>query len=237
MLPVSQLKMLVYVSLFLVVLSTAKLCHGAAADASARGQQTPTELDGSSDAMRHKRGPTVGLFAFPRVGRSDPELVDWGEAALPVELADDYGDYSIREYKRQGLVPFPRVGRSGPSLARFWPKSMQQKRAGNSGASSGMWFGPRLGKRANAAASEIKGNEVYTPRLGRSYFSRLVNYERQFQSSLPIPLCYFRLNPPQTKLSAEIPLPSDAITITRKAGESLFGTGSEAFLINKLSEI
>ncbi|XP_055536157.1 cardio acceleratory peptide 2b isoform X2 [Wyeomyia smithii] len=177
MLPVSQLKMLAYVSLFLVVLSTAKFCHG-------------DELDGSSDG-RHKRGPTVGLFAFPRVGRSDPELVEWGDAALPVELADDYRDYPIREYKRQGLVPFPRVGRSGPSLAaRYWPVSMQQKRAGNSGSSSGMWFGPRLGKRANAAASEIKGNEVYTPRLGRnlpeaSYFSRPMDYRRQFQLSLP----------------------------------------------------
>lgn len=73
-------------------------------------------------------------------------------------------DYPIREAKRQGLVPFPRVGRSGMNAARFyWPKTMmpqQQKRAGNSGANSGMWFGPRLGKRANAASTEIKGEQL-----------------------------------------------------------------------------
>uniref|UniRef100_A0A182PV04 Uncharacterized protein n=1 Tax=Anopheles epiroticus TaxID=199890 RepID=A0A182PV04_9DIPT len=90
-----------------------------------------------------KRGPTVGLFAFPRVGRSDPELnVDWeaSPALLPMETGDDYGitvgsepcnglaypwisfhspslpeDYPMKEMKRQGLVPFPRVGRSGKS--------------------------------------------------------------------------------------------------------------------------
>ncbi|XP_058443055.1 cardio acceleratory peptide 2b isoform X2 [Malaya genurostris] len=174
MLPVSQLKMIVYISLALIVLSTAKLCH---ADA---------EVDSSGD-VRHKRGPTVGLFAFPRVGRSDPDLAEWGNSALPAELADDY-DYPIREFKRQGMVAYPRVGRSGPTMVRYWPKSMQQKRAGNSGANGGMWFGPRLGKRANSAISEIKGNEVYTPRLGRdstgsSYFNRLLGYKIFFRTS------------------------------------------------------
>ncbi|XP_021696183.1 cardio acceleratory peptide 2b isoform X3 [Aedes aegypti] len=194
---VTQFKTLAYVSLVFVVLSAVKFCRADASD-----------LDSVSEG-RHKRGPTVGLFAFPRVGRSDPDLLEWSDAAavaaaLPLELADDYEDYPIREAKRQGLVPFPRVGRSGMNAARFyWPKTMmpqQQKRAGNSGANSGMWFGPRLGKRANAASTEIKGTEVYTPRLGRnserpqigesgdlnarsSSRSKLEDFERLFRSS------------------------------------------------------
>ncbi|XP_065082411.1 cardio acceleratory peptide 2b-like isoform X2 [Ochlerotatus camptorhynchus] len=189
---VTQFKTLAYVSLMLVVLSTVRFCRADAAD-----------MDSVSE-VRHKRGPTVGLFAFPRVGRSDPDLLEWGDAAaaaasLPLELADDYEDYPIRESKRQGLVPFPRVGRAGANPARYyyWPKTVQQKRAGNSGANSGMWFGPRLGKRANAASTEIKGNEVYTPRLGRDWdgetgdlnahgrsSSRLADFERLLRSSL-----------------------------------------------------
>lgn len=56
---------------------------------------TASDLDSVSEG-RHKRGPTVGLFAFPRVGRSDPDLLEWSDAAavaaaLPLELADDYG--------------------------------------------------------------------------------------------------------------------------------------------------
>ncbi|XP_029707893.2 cardio acceleratory peptide 2b isoform X1 [Aedes albopictus] len=194
---VLQFRTLACVSLMLVVLSAVKFCRADASD-----------IDSSiADGGRHKRGPTVGLFAFPRVGRSDPDLLEWSDAAavaaaLPLELADDYEDYPIREAKRQGLVPFPRVGRSGSGVsnaARFyWPKTMMQlqKRAGNSGANSGMWFGPRLGKRASAASTEIKGTEVYTPRLGRnldagdlnaqsssSTNSKPEDFERLFQTS------------------------------------------------------
>uniref|UniRef100_A0A182TZA1 Pyrokinin n=1 Tax=Anopheles melas TaxID=34690 RepID=A0A182TZA1_9DIPT len=125
-----------------------------------------------------KRGPTVGLFAFPRVGRSDPELnVDWESSAmLPLEAADDYEDYPMKEMKRQGLVPFPRVGRSGKSelamaAARYWQaaRNLQQqqqqqqqqsvvKRAGGTGANSAMWFGPRLGKRGHFGVAAASGN-------------------------------------------------------------------------------
>ncbi|XP_062545149.1 cardio acceleratory peptide 2b [Armigeres subalbatus] len=162
---VVQFRAFAYVSLMLVVLSTTvEFC---CADVS--------DLDSIGDA-RHKRGPTGGLFAFPRVGRSDPDLFQWGDVqSLPLE---DYEDYPIRESKRQGLVPFPRVGRAAQNPAFFyWPWAMTasgqlQKRASNSGANSGMWFGPRLGKRASAASTEIKGTDVYTPRLGR-------NMERQ----------------------------------------------------------
>ncbi|KAL1403880.1 hypothetical protein pipiens_005521 [Culex pipiens pipiens] len=113
MLPVAQLKMLVYVSLVLIVLSTARFCRA--------------EADGSQDggmmgeSTRHKRGPTVGLFAFPRVGRSDPaDLVEWSDLLEQQQqqqqqlAADDYEDYPYRTglemAKRQGkLVAFPRV--------------------------------------------------------------------------------------------------------------------------------
>lgn len=62
--------------------------------------------DGSQDggmlgeSTRHKRGPTVGLFAFPRVGRSDPaDLLEWGDLVEQQQqqqqqlTADDYGEY------------------------------------------------------------------------------------------------------------------------------------------------
>lgn len=58
-----------------------------------------------------------------------------------------------REMKRQGLVAFPRVGRSGGLNPRFYHQQMAEynKRgmSGASPASSHMWFGPRLGKRAH----------------------------------------------------------------------------------------
>ncbi|XP_055615942.1 cardio acceleratory peptide 2b isoform X2 [Toxorhynchites rutilus septentrionalis] len=173
MLPVSQLKMLAYISLVLIVFSTAKFCRA------------EVDQDTVVSEVRHKRGPTVGLFAYPRVGRSDPDMLEWGD--MPMELSEEY-DYPIRESKRQGLVPFPRVGRSGQNGGRqFWP--MQQKRASNSGANSGMWFGPRLGKRVSRASSEIKGNELYTPRLGRdsgefSNSRKFKDFERFFRLSL-----------------------------------------------------
>ncbi|XP_055586386.1 cardio acceleratory peptide 2b isoform X2 [Uranotaenia lowii] len=181
MLTVPQTKVLVYLSLMMVLLSATKMCRA------------------ESDMEVSKRGPTVGLFAFPRVGRSDPELGDlWADsAAIPSDLADEYDDYqSLHKPKRQGLVPFPRVGRSG-GPARYPPVSLpfanansagsayqylmaasraaaasqQQKRSSNPGAAnSGMWFGPRLGKRANLPSSEIKVRNGES-RLGRwGYF-------------------------------------------------------------------
>ncbi|XP_052861287.1 cardio acceleratory peptide 2b [Anopheles cruzii] len=136
------------------------------------------EFDGS---VRSKRGPTVGLFAFPRVGRSDPDVgFDW-DASGPVDVSgDDYDDYPLKEIKRQGLVPFPRVGRAGKQdpPSGYWQvaRSLQQqhhhhqqllqpppqpmlKRAGGSGANSGMWFGPRLGKRADPT-QQLKGDQI-----------------------------------------------------------------------------
>uniref|UniRef100_A0A182W587 Pyrokinin n=1 Tax=Anopheles minimus TaxID=112268 RepID=A0A182W587_9DIPT len=154
----SQVKPPVYVAFVLVLLvaTLLQLCQAEAPEFEAGGRIS-------------KRGPTVGLFAFPRVGRSDPEMaLDWESSAmLPMETADDYEDYPMKEMKRQGLVPFPRVGRSGKSelamaAARYWQaaRNLQQqqsivKRAGGSGANSGMWFGPRLGKRGRFGAVPV----------------------------------------------------------------------------------
>lgn len=172
MLPVAQMKMLAYVTLVMIVLSTAKFCRA--------------EADGSPDAVfgetRHKRGPTVGLFAFPRVGRSDPaDLLEWGDLVDQQQQqqllgGEDYAeDYPLRAAnlignemaKRQGkLVAFPRVGRAGGPL-RYWPSSgssgsgsLQKRASSNAGANSAMWFGPRLGKRAQVASAEIKGEQL-----------------------------------------------------------------------------
>ncbi|XP_050072880.1 cardio acceleratory peptide 2b [Anopheles maculipalpis] len=159
MLASSQVKSPVYVAFVALVLlgATLQQCQAEASEFETNGRI-------------NKRGPTVGLFAFPRVGRSDPEMtLDWESSAmLPLETGEDYEDYPMKEMKRQGLVPFPRVGRSGKSelamaAARYWQAAhnLQQqqqsivKRAGGSGANSGMWFGPRLGKRGRFGAVPV----------------------------------------------------------------------------------
>ncbi|XP_035790055.1 cardio acceleratory peptide 2b-like isoform X2 [Anopheles albimanus] len=171
-------KMPIYLSLTLVLLLAVHHCRAEEFEgASSSGSSS------SSTGGRSKRGPTVGLFAFPRVGRSDPAelgLDGWdGSVALPSrELTDDYADdYDpIKESKRQGLVPFPRVGRAGArqdlamAASRYWQaaRNLQQqqqqqllqpqviiKRASGSGANGGMWFGPRLGKRATNGDQQL----------------------------------------------------------------------------------
>ncbi|XP_050082231.1 cardio acceleratory peptide 2b isoform X2 [Anopheles aquasalis] len=167
-------KMPIYLSLTLVLLLAVHHCR---AEAEFEGVSSSS----GSSSGRSKRGPTVGLFAFPRVGRSDPTelgLDGWdGSVALPShELTDDYDDYPIKESKRQGLVPFPRVGRAGAkqdlamAASRYWQaaRNLQQqqqqqllqpqviiKRASGSGANGGMWFGPRLGKRATNGDQQL----------------------------------------------------------------------------------
>ncbi|XP_055381456.1 cardio acceleratory peptide 2b [Condylostylus longicornis] len=110
-------------------------------------------LAGEIEQAKFRRGGsgTVGLFAFPRVGRSDPRL-----QALSMDMLPDnsYEEYDERlESKRAGLVPFPRVGRSEGLQLRKLSKiaSLQQqmdkmdKRTENAGV-NGLWFGPRLGR-------------------------------------------------------------------------------------------
>ncbi|XP_064555258.1 cardio acceleratory peptide 2b isoform X2 [Drosophila montana] len=114
-----------------------------------------------SAAVEHdkiRRGANMGLYTFPRVGRSDPSLVNSlhdANDAVAYETLYGIGDASAEDFeeyqKRASLLPFPRVGRSDSEL-RKWAHllALQQaldKRTGPS-ASSGMWFGPRLGKRS-----------------------------------------------------------------------------------------
>ncbi|ALC48013.1 capa [Drosophila busckii] len=112
---------------------------------------------------KNRRGANMGLYAFPRVGRSDPSLAnslhDANDAASAYESFYSLSDASPEDFeefqKRASLVPFPRVGRGGDAELRKWAHllALQQaldKRTGPS-ASSGMWFGPRLGKRSVSA--------------------------------------------------------------------------------------
>ncbi|XP_073815654.1 cardio acceleratory peptide capability [Musca autumnalis] len=111
-----------------------------------------------------RAGGTSGLYAFPRVGRSDPSLtlgnVHNSEAenaaaaafdALYAGSFEEYEEYPKSDLKRASLFNAPRVGRMDPEV-RKWARflAMQQsldKRAGPS-ATTGVWFGPRLGKRS-----------------------------------------------------------------------------------------
>lgn len=123
-----------------------------------------------TDEVKARRGGTVGLFQFPRVGRSDPDLIEFGDGTgnaggvemLPNSI-EDYDFPQPQEMKRHNLVAFPRVGRSG--AMRYWPKSVLKnmiKRGGGSGANGGMWFGPRLGrvqKRNSDKDNSIQGDQ------------------------------------------------------------------------------
>ncbi|XP_055906496.1 cardio acceleratory peptide 2b [Eupeodes corollae] len=101
---------------------------------------------------RRGGGGTAGLFAFPRVGRSDPSLSEQtgGYDNLFPASYEEYDEYpKISEMKRAKMVAFPRVGRSDSQL-RNWARmaALQQsldKRTAPS-ANSGLWFGPRLGR-------------------------------------------------------------------------------------------
>lgn len=128
-----------------------------------------TDFDDSK--LKRAGGGSVGLFPFPRVGRSDPDMISEWETPLSYNEFDNYDgndaklcfrfvvqayptDLGRHEMKRQGLVPFPRVGRSGAINPRFLRQQMAEynnKRSlsGASPSSSHMWFGPRLGKRAH----------------------------------------------------------------------------------------
>ncbi|EDV53156.1 cardio acceleratory peptide 2b [Drosophila erecta] len=126
-----------------------------------------------SDHDKNRRGANMGLYAFPRVGRSDPSLANSLRDGLEAGFLDGiYGDASQEDYneadfqkRASGLVAFPRVGRGDAEL-RKWAHllALQQvldKRTGPS-ASSGLWFGPRLGKRsvdAQSFADSSKGQK------------------------------------------------------------------------------
>lgn len=99
-----------------------------------------------ADYVKPKRvnGRVTGLFPYARMGRSDPDLMNWDNANA-YNSFEEYEEYPHTEMKRQGLVPFPRVGRSGPSKYLSQSGFQANKRA-VSGGGSGMWFGPRLGR-------------------------------------------------------------------------------------------
>ncbi|KAI9584439.1 cardio acceleratory peptide 2b isoform X1 [Glossina fuscipes] len=122
-------------------------------------QQTKNRRGGSSSSK---------LLAFPRIGRRDPSMPNnllnseaENTAAVAIDLfypdlTEEYGDYPKAEYKRASLRAFPRIGRSDAEI-RKWTRllALQQaldKRAGPS-ATTGVWFGPRLGKRSTAGDS------------------------------------------------------------------------------------
>ncbi|XP_060649307.1 cardio acceleratory peptide 2b isoform X1 [Drosophila nasuta] len=111
------------------------------------------------DNNKIRRGANMGLYTFPRVGRSDPSLAsnlhDAGEA---LAFESIYGlneasseDFDADYQKRGGFVSFPHMGRNEAEIRKLAHLlALQQaldKRTGPS-ASSGLWFGPRLGKRS-----------------------------------------------------------------------------------------
>nr|QHB80534.1 capa [Carabus violaceus] len=96
-----------------------------------------------TNTYNRRAGTNMGLFPFPRIGRSDPSL------------ASLYAD--LHEVKRQGLMPFPRVGRSEMRThfgtqalavpAWMVPENLVEFQKRNTGnVNGGMWFGPRLGR-------------------------------------------------------------------------------------------
>ncbi|XP_061717302.1 CAPA peptides [Cydia pomonella] len=105
-----------------------------------------------------RRDGVLNLYPFPRVGRA--------HHTWEVPLNDFYLEYKPAE-KRQ-LYAFPRVGRSevrgNPSLYRLEELFHRQneKREGENEDSTGMWFGPRLG-RAYKSEEDYQANEHSEP--------------------------------------------------------------------------
>uniref|UniRef100_A0A1B0C8L5 Uncharacterized protein n=3 Tax=Lutzomyia longipalpis TaxID=7200 RepID=A0A1B0C8L5_LUTLO len=129
-----------------------------------------TAADADIEESKPRRSGNMGLFPFPRVGRSDPEMIAYDAMINSLE------DYDIPKYemKRQGLIPFPRVGRS--RTGTLWSKVAREeygKRTGGVGANGGLWFGPRLGRIQKRSPEhddtiQVKSrHDIYTPRLGR----------------------------------------------------------------------
>ncbi|XP_059619857.1 cardio acceleratory peptide 2b isoform X1 [Phlebotomus argentipes] len=126
--------------------------------------------DGDMEESKPRRSGNMGLFPFPRVGRSDPEMIAYENVMNSIE------DYDVPKYemKRQGLIPFPRVGRAraGPMWAKI-AREEYGKRTGGVGANGGLWFGPRLGRIQKRSPNhddtiQVKSrHDIYTPRLGR----------------------------------------------------------------------
>ncbi|XP_065358960.1 cardio acceleratory peptide 2b-like [Calliphora vicina] len=114
------------------------------------------------------RRATYGLYPSPRVGRSDPTLninnlhkadVNAENAAAaavaaldilyPTSSFDEYEEYPKSDVKSAGMVVYPRYS---DAEVRKWARLLASqksldKRAGPS-ATTGVWFGPRLGKRS-----------------------------------------------------------------------------------------
>lgn len=115
---------LFFYAILLLVL-TAKLCSAAE----------------DFEAAQKRAGGSVGLFPFPRVGRSDPDLMpDWNS----YNSFENYDELGRHETKRQGLVPFPRVGRSMGYNPRFYQQYSDYNK--RSQGVNPHWFGPRLGR-------------------------------------------------------------------------------------------
>ncbi|KAH8382628.1 hypothetical protein KR009_004424, partial [Drosophila setifemur] len=128
-------------------------------------------LHSELDHDKNRRGANMGLYAFPRVGRGDPSMVNRLRDVLDAAVLDGiYADASQEDYneadfqkRASGLVAFPRVGRGGNFADHLAAMQMFDKRTGPS-ASSGLWFGPRLGKRsvdAKAFADANKGQKEF----------------------------------------------------------------------------
>ncbi|XP_036213818.2 cardio acceleratory peptide 2b isoform X1 [Bactrocera oleae] len=121
---------------------------------------------------RRTAGGPSGLIAFPRVGRSDPNLVNnlheadisaLGDSIMyPASLEDYEVEFPKSEMKRASLIPFPRVGRTDAEL-RKWAHIMALQQALNKAtgpsATSGLWFGPRLGKRSVDAQQQQQAHK------------------------------------------------------------------------------
>ncbi|CAH1718850.1 unnamed protein product [Chironomus riparius] len=120
---VKTMELFSYAVLLLVL--TAKLCSA----------------DEDFEGAQKRASGSVGLFPFPRVGRSDPDLQpEWNS----YNSFENYDDLGRHEQKRQGLVPFPRVGRSGGYNQRLYQQYSDFNKRSQAG--NPHWFGPRLGR-------------------------------------------------------------------------------------------
>ncbi|CAH4034895.1 CAPA peptides-like [Pieris brassicae] len=120
-----------------------------------------TVIAGSSHSgTKLRRDGVLNLYPFPRVGRSSHQT--W---QIPIH---DLLDQDL--HKRQ-LYAFPRVGRSYP--IQISPSKLEEilfgrshgfaKRESESTDSTGMWFGPRLGRGFRSEDETISSEDRSEP--------------------------------------------------------------------------
>ncbi|XP_045504746.1 CAPA peptides-like [Colias croceus] len=114
-----------------------------------------TVVSASHSGTKLRRDGVLNLYPFPRVGRSSHQT--W---QIPIN------DLLDQEIDKRQLYAFPRVGRSYPMQMSprledliFGRNRFVKRESEGASDSTGMWFGPRLGRGFRSEDDEMPNQE------------------------------------------------------------------------------